>query len=135
MCSLVLQASQGARKMINAHLRALDGNHYPLQRCHSDITMTTTERLPSSVAKTIEILIKAIHFFGLTNGRKTSTKCYPEIHDRKHFRNSKLLLLLSTESHGLRSPSPPSCPFHNSNFIDLINLDVSRSFIKHYKTR
>lgn len=63
MCSLVLQASQGARKMINAHFKALDGNYYPLQGCHSDITMPTTERLPSSVAKTIEILIKALLFF------------------------------------------------------------------------
>lgn len=60
---MVLQASQGARKMINAHLRAPDGNHYPLQQRHSDITMTTTKRLPSSAAKTIEILIKAILFF------------------------------------------------------------------------
>lgn len=132
---MVLQASQGSRKMINAHFRALDGNHYPLQQCHSDITMTTRERLPSSVAKTIEILIKAIHFFGLTNGRKTSTKCYPEIHDQEHFQNSKILLRPSTESHDLHPQSPPTCPFNNSNFIDLINPDTSRSFIKHYKTR
>lgn len=60
---MVLRASNGAKKMINAHFRALDGNHYPLQQCHPDITMTTTKRLPSSVAKTIEILIKAIFFF------------------------------------------------------------------------
>ena len=106
LCSLVLQASQGAGKMINAHFGALDGNHYPLQQRHSDITMTTTERLPSSVAKTIEILIKAIPFFLLTNGRKTSTKCYPEIQDQEHFPNSKFLLL-STESHDLH---PQSCP-------------------------
>lgn len=75
--------------MINAHFKALEYNHYPLHRCRSDITMTTRERLPSSVAKTIEILIKAIHFFGLASGRKTSTKCYPEIHDQEHFQNSK----------------------------------------------
>lgn len=116
MCSFVPQASQWARKMINAHFRALDGNHYPLQRCHSDITMTTTERLPSSVAKTIEILIKAIHFFGLTNGRKTSTKCYPEIHDQKHFQNSKILLLLSTESHDLRPLKPSLLPLPQLKF-------------------
>ena len=37
-------------------------NHYPLPE-YSVITMTTTQSLPSSVAKTIEILIKAILFF------------------------------------------------------------------------
>ena len=91
--------------MINAHFRAMDGNLYPLQQCHSDVTMTTTKRLPSSVAKTIEVLIKAILFFLLTNGQKTSTHCYPEIPDQKHFRNSKFLLLY-TESHNLH---PQSC--------------------------
>ena len=92
MCNLGLQVSHGAWKMINAHFRALDGNHDPLQQCHPGITMTTTKRLPSSVAKTIEILIKAIHFFFLTDGRKTSTRPYPEIHGQEHFQNSKLLL-------------------------------------------
>lgn len=48
--------------MANAHFRALGGNHYPLPE-YSVITMTTTQSLPSSVAKTIEILIKAILFF------------------------------------------------------------------------
>lgn len=62
ICSLVLNASQGVRKKANAHFRALGGNHYPLPE-YSVITMTTTQSLPSSVVKTIEILIKAILFF------------------------------------------------------------------------
>lgn len=57
MCSLVLRTSQGARRMTNARFRALGGNHSRLPLCHSDVTMATTKRLPSSVAKTIEILI------------------------------------------------------------------------------
>lgn len=52
----------GVRKMANAHFRALGGNHYPLLE-YSVITMTTTQSLPSSVAKTIEISIKAFFFF------------------------------------------------------------------------
>lgn len=138
MCSLVLQASQGARKMTNAHFRAPGGNHYPLPQCHSDITMTTTKRLPSSMAKTIEILIKAIPFFFLTDGRKTSTKCYPEIHEQEHFLNSKIFLLLSMESHDpSRHPQSPHSPTLSTTriFIDLINSDLSGSFIKHYETR
>lgn len=51
----------GVRKMANAHFRALGGNHYPLLE-YSVITMTTTQSLPSSVAKTIEISIKAFFF-------------------------------------------------------------------------
>jgi hypothetical protein len=49
----------------------------PTSTVYSHITMTTTERLPSSVAKTIEILIKDIHFFFSDHWKKTSTKCYP----------------------------------------------------------
>jgi hypothetical protein len=52
--------------MANAHFRALGGNHSLLPE-HSVITMTTTQSLPSSVAKTIEILIKAIPFFFFFN--------------------------------------------------------------------
>lgn len=47
--------------MANARFRALGSNHYPLP-VYSVITMTTTQRLPSFVAKTIEILIKAFFF-------------------------------------------------------------------------
>lgn len=114
-----------------------EGNHYPLQQCHGDITMTTTKRLPSSMAKTIEILIKAIlFFFFLTNGRKTSTKCYPEIHDQEHFQNSNILLA-SFQTHMICPHLPKAQPpaLKNSNFIDLINLHLSRSFVKYYKIR
>lgn len=136
MGSLVLQASPRARKRKNAHFRALDGNHYPLQQCRPHITMTTTKRLPSSKAKTIEILIKATLFFFFWRMEEKQQNISQKCMIRHTFRIQKYFCCFP-ESRDLSLPpqSPPSCPLNNSNFIDLINLDLSRSFIKQYKTR
>lgn len=100
----------------------------PTAKCHPDITMTTTKRLPSSKAKTIEILIKAIpfFFFFLTNGRKT-TKYYPEIHDQAHFQNSKILLLSRVMRSVPTSPKPSLLPsqqlkFYRSHKLRLVQI-------------
>lgn len=122
---MVLKASQGVRKMANAHFRALGGNHSLLPE-HSVITMTTTQSLPSSVAKTIEILIKAILFFFIS-WKKTSTKCYPEKYDQKQFRNSAIFSLLCT-NHMTLSPHPQSLVsvcLNVSEFIGFTHLDLS----------
>lgn len=82
--------------MINAHFKAGVPITTHFYVC-SDVTMTTTQRLPSSLAKTIEILIRIIHFFPLTNERKTPMKCYPKIIREDHFQSSPIFWLHSVE--------------------------------------
>lgn len=117
--------------MANARFRALGSNHYPLP-VYSVITMTTTQSLPSFVAKTIEILIKAFFFFLFISCKKTSRYCHPEIHDQEQFGNSKTF----SPSHMtllLHPQSPVSILLNNSDFTELINLDLSGYLIQHHE--
>lgn len=116
--------------MANARFRALGSNHYPLP-VYSVITMITTQSLPSFVAKTIEILIKAF-FFLFISCKKTSRYCHPEIHHQKQFGNPKIFL----PSHMtllLHPQSPVSILLNNSDFTELINLDLSGYLIQHHE--
>lgn len=108
--------------MANARFRALGSNHYPLL-VYSVITMTTTQSLPSFVAKTIEILIKAFFFF-LSVVRK-----HPDTVIQKYMiRNSLGIQKYFHQIHmilPLHPQSPVSILLNNSDFTELINLDLS----------
>lgn len=118
--------------MANARFRALGSNHYPLP-VYSVITMTTTQSLPSFVAKTIEILIKAIPpppFLSVV--RK-----HPDTVIQKYItRNSLGTQKIFSPSHMtllLHPQSPVSILLNNSDFTELINLDLSGYLIQHHE--